>query len=304
VIDAPVTLHDVLHDAGRALGAAGVDQPRHDVTILAGHALGLSREALFARPDRPLEPAQIRVLNETFARRAAREPVAYILGEREFWSLSFQVGRETLIPRPDSETLVGTALRLVPDRSAPIRIADLGTGSGCLLLSMLSELPGACGVGIDISPGAAAIAQTNARRLGLDARAHFLVADWAAPLSGQFDIVMCNPPYVATDELAALEPEVACFEPRRALHGGADAMASYRDLAPQLARLVAPQGMAVIEFGKGMGDIVSDAMRAVGMPAIERGKDLSGTERCAVFGSARPIILPDQETTGRNAETR
>jgi release factor glutamine methyltransferase len=280
---APVTLGEAVSAAAALLDAAGVADARRDARLLLGHALGVGREVVLGHPERPLDAGGEARLGTLVARRAAREPMAYITGEREFWSLPFRVGRAALIPRPDSETVVEAALAWVPDRAATLRLLDLGTGSGCLLLALLSELGSATGVGLDRSAKALEMARKNARRLGLDGRCRFLAGDWGAPLTGPFDLIVANPPYVAEDELAALEPEVA-FEPRLALAAGQDGLAAYRALAPHMARLLAPAGAAVVEVGAGQARAVASLMSAAGLGETGRRRDLAGIERCLVLG--------------------
>ena len=218
--------------------------------------------------------------------RAAHEPWALITGKREFWSLEFKVTRATLVPRPDSETLVETALGALCDRGARLRVLDLGTGSGCLLLALLSELPNASGVGVDASLAALEVAAANARTLGLAGRAGFVASDWGAALGATFDVILANPPYVATDEWERLEEDVRVFEPANALLAGADGLAAYRALAPQLGRLLAPDGFFVGEVGAGQAAAAAGVLVDAGLRIQGAQCDLSGISRCllATFG--------------------
>ena len=272
-----------LRAAAAELRSAGIDAPRLDARLLMQHALGLTPEALFARDDRPLGEAEARRLAALVRRRAAREPLAYLTGCREFWSLELAVDRSALVPRPETETVVEAVIARAEHFPPHPSLLDLGTGSGCLLVALLSELPGAVGVGIDISAAAVSLARANATRHGFDGRASFMVADWGAPLAARFDIVVSNPPYVAAQALASLAPEIARHEPRTALAGGVDGYASYRQLAPQIARLLAPAGLAAIEFGDGMADEVASLFAAQGLEEIDRRRDLAGIDRCALF---------------------
>ena len=274
---------EALGAAASALRAAGIDAPRRDARVLMQHALGLAPEALLAEDHVALGKGEARRLAALVRRRAAREPIAYLTGRREFWSLDFAVDRSALVPRPESETLVEAVLARAPRQPARPRVLDLGTGTGCLLVALLSELPDAVGIGIDVSAAAVSLAQANARRHGLGMRASFAVADWGAPLAARFDIVVSNPPYVAARELASLAPEIARHEPRTALAGGDDGYESYRKLAPQVARLLAPRGLAAIELGAGMADEVESLFVASGLVEIGRRRDLAGMERCALF---------------------
>ena len=210
-----MTLRATLADAAEVLRDAGLEDPRREARLLLGAALGVAPEILLGAPERVMENDQRRLFDSLIRRRAAREPAAYILGEREFWSLPFRVSRDTLIPRPDSETLIEAALDTIEDYSAPRRLLDLGTGSGCLLLAALSELRGAFGVGVDISEAALAVARANAEALGLAARARFLCGDWGGALRcgsrGGFDLIVANPPYIEDSEMAALSPEITGY---------------------------------------------------------------------------------------------
>ena len=272
-----------LGSAAAELRAAGIDAPRRDARLLMQHALGLTPEALLAHDDRPLGVAEGRRLAALVRRRAAREPLAYLTGRREFWSLDFAVDRSALVPRPETETVVEAVLARAAHLPPRPHLLDLGTGSGCLLIALLSELHNATGVGVDISAAAASLAQANARRHDLDGRASFVVADWGVPLAACFDIVVSNPPYVAGTALASLAPEIACHEPQAALAGGADGYVCYRQLAPQIARLLAPGGLAAVEVGAGMADEVASLFAAEGVEEIDRRRDLAGIDRCALF---------------------
>ncbi len=279
----PTTLRATLADAAETLAAAGLENPRSEARLLLGAALGVGAEVLLGAPERVMETGQRRLFDALVGRRAAGEPAAYILGEREFWSLPFRVSRDTLIPRPDSETLVEVALDDIDDRAAPRRLLDFGTGSGCLLLALLSELRQASGVGVDVSPGALAVARANAARLGLGNRSRFLCGDWGQALRGGFDLIVANPPYIEDREMAALSPEITRYEPASALGGGLDGMACYRALAPDLARLLRPGGRAVIEVGAGRADAVAAIMAAQGLVESGRRSDLAGVERCILL---------------------
>ena len=272
-----------LGSAAAALRAAGIDAPRREARLLMQHALGLRPEALLASDDRPLDDAEARRLAAFVRRRAGREPLAYVTGVREFWSLKFAVDRSALVPRPETETVVEAVLARAAQLPLRTRLLDLGTGSGCLLVALLSELHGATGLGIDISAAAVSLARANAARHGLDGRASFAVADWGAPLAARFDVVVSNPPYVAAEALASLAPEIVSHEPKTALAGGADGYACYRRLAPQIARLLAPAGLAAIEVGAGMADELASLFAAEGLAEIDRRCDLAGIDRCALF---------------------
>lgn len=270
---ADVTAGEALRLGAARLAHAGVDNPRLDARLLLACAAGLDQAVLLADPDRSLDPALYEAL---LARRAAREPLAYILGTQEFWSLPFLVSPAALIPRADSEAVVEAALDAHP---APRRVLDLGTGTGCLLLAVLHERQGAWGVGVDREPAAARLAAGNAAALRLAGRVAFLVGDWAAGVRGAFDLVLANPPYVAAGELAGLQPEVAAWEPRRALDGGADGLAAYRRLVGQMPALLAPGGSAVVEVGAGQAGPVAALARSAGLCVAAERMDLGGTVR-------------------------
>lgn len=269
------TLGDFLDRATATLRAAGIAAPRHEARWVIDAILGERR----LDGARRLSAAEAERLEAALARRAAREPLDRILGEREFWSLAFRLSPATLSPRPDSETLVEAALSLLADRRRAWRLLDLGTGSGALLLALLSELPAASGVGVDLAPQAVATAAENARRLGLAGRARFAVDDWAAQETGPFDLVISNPPYIESAAVATLEPEVRRFDPPLALDGGADGLAAYRALLPAARRLLAPSGWLVLELGQGQADAVATLARGAGFTHVSTRDDLSGIAR-------------------------
>ncbi len=258
----------------RAAHTLAGDTPRLDAELLLAHVLGLSRSALLVG-NPPVSPEQAGQFADLVDRRRRHEPVAYILGRQEFWSLDLQVTPDVLIPRPDSETVIEVAVSRMRQRP-PKTILDLGTGSGALLLSALIEWPQAFGVGVDRSAAAVAVARGNAQMLGLGTRAAFVVGDWAAALAGRFDLLLCNPPYV--DDGADLMPDVAGFEPAAALFGGPDGLANYRLLLPDVSRLLAPDGMALFEFGAGQGDALKGMGEAAGFAATLH-PDLAGRPR-------------------------
>ncbi len=272
-----MTIADALRHGAVVLAAAGVDSPRLEARLLLGHAAGLTQAALLRNRDAPVDMPPYAAL---LARRAGREPLAFITGRQEFWSLSFEVSSDTLIPRPDSETLIEAALEARPGRGAVRSILDLGTGTGCLLLSALTEYPVAWGVGVDLSPGAAALAQRNAAALGLSHRAALLCGHWDDALEARFDLVLSNPPYIPGGDVAGLMPEVARHEPRRALDGGLDGLDAYRALMQRLPALLRPGGVAVLEVGADQAPTVSAL--AAGW-AVTLRRDLGGIERAVIL---------------------
>jgi len=236
-----------LCQAGQRLRGAAIEAPRLEARRLLAHVLGTTEEALLRDPRAAVPTDKAQHFAALLARRLAHEPFAYLTGRVGFWTLDLEVSPATLIPRADSETLVEAALQACPDHGAALRVLDLGTGTGALLLAVLSEFPAAQGIGVDLKPEAAALAARNAARLGLAGRAGFLAGDWAAALSGRFDLILCNPPYIESTAIAGLMPEVARHEPASALDGGVDGLAAYRRVIADLPRLLAPRGVAVLE---------------------------------------------------------
>lgn len=270
----------ITQGAARLEGLA--DNPRLEARLLLARALDVTQNDLIRDPHRAVDTAAyVRLLD----RRAAHEPVAHILGRREFWSLDFQVSPATLIPRPDSETLIEAAVAAFAGRPPPRRILDLGTGTGCLLLALLTEFPSAFGVGVDIQPRAAALARTNAVSLGLAGRAAFLAGSWSNAIDGRFDLIVSNPPYIPAPDIAGLMPEVALHEPVSALDGGPDGFDAYRAIFPRLALHLAPGGIAVLEFGIGQADILAGMARDHRFGASIRA-DLANIPRVIVLSTA------------------
>jgi release factor glutamine methyltransferase len=274
------TVATALQDAARRLQAAGIDSARLDSRLLLGAVIGLQAPQLIAHPERALTAAENARFRDLVGQRSRRRPLAQLLGRREFWGLNFRVTSDTLDPRPDSEAVIEAALACVADRAAPLRILDLGTGTGCLLLSLLHELPQATGVGVDRSDGALAVARANAADLGLADRAAFRLGNWTDGLNASFDLVVSNPPYIPTAEIAGLMPEVACHEPRVALDGGPDGLDAYRAIAKGLVGLLRPSAYLLLEVGDGQGDSVAAVFAAAGLACTARRNDLGGRQRC------------------------
>ena len=277
-----ITIGAALADGAARLGAAGIDTARLDARLLLAAATGGTAEQIVARPEQALSPREADEFATLIRRRAAREPLAQLVGRREFWSLDFATTRDTLTPRPDTETVVETALRLFPDRAAPLRLLDLGTGTGCLLVALLSEYRAATGIGTDLSALAAEVARRNVAAHRLQDRATIAIGHWDEPAEGRFDLIVSNPPYIATAELERLEPEVAVFEPRLALEGGVDGLDAYRALAPRLARRLADAGFAILELGLGQAFEVAGLCASAGLQVHGRACDLAGRDRCVV----------------------
>jgi release factor glutamine methyltransferase len=272
-----MTLREVLNQAAGRLGSVS-DTPRLDAELLMAHALGIERETLLLRHLDATPPEEFAHL---LARRLAHEPLAYITGTRDFWTISLHVAPGVLIPRPDSETLIEAAVAYF-GKAGPETVLDLGTGSGALLLAVLAEWPRAKGLGVDASPEALAIAQGNATRLGMADRAAFHLGNWANGLNTRFDLILCNPPYVGTGE--DLPPQVRGYEPACALFAGADALGDYRRIVPQLPALLALGGMIAMEIGPTQAESVSALFRASGLRPSTR-RDLGSRDRAVVHFS-------------------
>ena len=289
-------LADLSVDAARrqltqAFKAAQLDTPELDARLLVGAATQLDLTGLTIAGQRTLQHDEAIRLAVLAERRLAHEPVARILGEKEFWGLTLALSTETLVPRADTETVVEAALELARaagEPTEPLRIADIGTGSGAILLALLYELPTATGIGTDISRGALRTAQANAGRLGLGARASFLECDYCEGLDGPFDLIVSNPPYIVRNEIAQLSREVREHDPRRALDGGSDGLVAYRAMARDIAGLLDPGGAFALEVGKGQADDVADLMQVAGLHTIRPHRhDLGGIAR--VVWGRKPV---------------
>ena len=256
--------------------AAVSESPRLDAELLMAHALGTSREDLLLSRLHDAAPAAFAPL---VRRRLAHEPVAYIIGRRAFWTIELEVGAGALVPRPDSEILIEAAVEHFGD-AGPETVLDLGTGPGTLLLAALDQWPGARGVGVDASPQALEFARRNAERLGLSARAELRSGDWAGGVSGRFDLVLCNPPYV--EDGADLPPDVRQWEPGEALFAGPDGLDAYRRLAPQIPRLLAEGGIACVEIGAGQAAAAGALFEDEGL-RVSVQMDLCGRDRCLLL---------------------
>jgi release factor glutamine methyltransferase len=277
------TIHQALTEAAETLRAAGIDTAVLDARVLLCHALGLGEEYLLGSQETPINQDIAGQYRKFVARRQQHEPIAHITHKKEFWSLDFTVTPATLVPRPESETLVESALQRFPDRDRAYEIVDFGTGSGCLLITLLRELPKSIGIGIDISTSALAVASANAKALGVAPRARFVQGDWAKNIKGAFDIIIGNPPYIAEGEINKLAPDVAKFEPHTALFGGADGLDAYRALMPQVARLLKSNGTALFEIGQGQTAGITKIIREAGLKAVEVKPDLAGIDRCIII---------------------
>jgi release factor glutamine methyltransferase len=284
------TIGSLLCEAGTALRAAGIEEPRREARLLLGHVLGRAPGLLTTEARDPVGAAEAARFRELIQRRAAHVPAAQLTGTRGFWTLDLIVTPDVLIPRPDTETLIEAALAALPDRASVRRVLDLGTGSGALLLAALAEFPAAIGIGVDRSPAALAVARANAGRAGLADRALFLCGDWSAALDGSFDLVLANPPYIPSGEIAALAPEVREHEPRAALDGGPDGLDAYRAILADLPRLLGPEGVAALELGSGQSADVSRLATSCRLDVIELRQDLGGVTRAMILRHAEKTV--------------
>jgi release factor glutamine methyltransferase len=277
------TRAEALKELRRSLTEAGFETAALDARLLLLTALGISAIDLITSPDTPLTPDQATTLSAFLRRRLNHEPVARIVGEREFWGLPFRLSPETLVPRPDTETLVETALDLLPDRQAPLRIVDFGTGSGCILVALLHELPNATGLGVDLSFGALVTARANANDNRVGNRCHFALSRWADAISGGFDLIVSNPPYIASGVIPSLDEEVREHDPRLALDGGLDGLEPYRILLGEAERLLAPGGLLAVEIGYDQAEALSSLAGLHGLEILRIAHDLSGNPRCVAM---------------------
>jgi release factor glutamine methyltransferase len=278
------TLREVRLGAVAKLQAAKIETPEADARILLKLALGMDEAALVAASRMPISEKEQDHFDSLLARRIAGEPVARIAGQKEFWSHSFKLNADTLVPRPETETLVEAALTIFPERDAPLRVLDLGTGSGILLAAILAERPHAGGVGVDRSESALSMARENLKSLGLFDRSQLICGDWGAVSGQSFDLVISNPPYISSKEISALAREVREHDPRLALDGGADGLDAYRKIIAELPHLLSTNGAAVLELGIGQEAAVSELARAQGLfVAGPARRDLGGVPRALIL---------------------
>jgi release factor glutamine methyltransferase len=300
VLDAAVrsTAASLRRMAAEMFRGRGLESAELDARVLLAHVLGVDAARLVAMADEAVGRGEEARYGELVARRLAGEPVARIVGVKEFWSRPFVLSPDVLVPRPETETVVEAALLAKPERDAPLRVLDLGVGSGALLGAVLIERPRAVGVGIDRSRGALATARANLDALGVGLRAHLVCGNWGDALSARFDLVVANPPYIATGELDALPAEVRQYDPLSALDGGEDGLAAYRAIVAALPDLLKSDGAAVLELGAGQEQAVAklaeDAQLFVNGPARH---DLAGQPRVLILNAAEP-----KKTLGRTRE--
>ncbi|MGB0571680.1 MAG: peptide chain release factor N(5)-glutamine methyltransferase [Alphaproteobacteria bacterium] len=273
------TVAAALAEAGGRLRAVDADSPDLDARVLLRQVTGHEDAWLIANPEAEIDRTALQVYAELLERRERREPISQIVGEREFWSRSFRVTGDVLTPRPDTETLIETVLGRVENRNAPLRILDLGTGSGCIALTLLAECPNATALGVDASPAALEVAAANAEALGLSDRIEWRETDWCEGIEGLFDVIVSNPPYIARYELKHLDPEVREFEPNMALDGGADGMAAYRRIIPSLKRLAADRPIIAFELGQGQARGVAALGRVAGLRIADVDQDIARRAR-------------------------
>ena len=280
-----MTIATTIHNATQRLAAIGIDTASLDARLLVAHALKLTREEMLSREGYVLTDHERASVEALIVRREAREPVSQILGRRGFWRDEFLVTKDVLTPRPESETMIEALLSLRPERDRAYQMLDLGTGSGCLLLSALREYPKSHGTGVDESEAALNVARANAQALGLDSRAQFIQSDWCMALTKNFraDIVLANPPYIPAGEIATLAPEVRQYDPMRALHGGEDGLQCYRKIFSQLSLYLSPHALILTEVGATQAQDVAEIGRASGMKLSSIVPDLAGFARIVVF---------------------
>lgn len=275
------TLTQALVAAVARLRAAGIDDAPRDARLILAHAAGIAPDRLTLHLHDALPDPAAAAFDALIARRAAREPVSHLTGQRLFWGRSFKVSRDVLDPRPETEILIVEALK------APFaHVLDLGTGSGAILLTLLAERPAATGVAGDLSPAALAVARANAEALGVQARARFVEGSWFAPVDGIFDLIVSNPPYIAADEMAGLSPEVLLHEPHMALTPGGDGLQPYRDIAAGALAHLAPQGRLMVEIGPSQGAAVAEFFERAGLVDVRIIPDFDGRDR--VVAASRP----------------
>jgi release factor glutamine methyltransferase len=282
---AAATRRGALKEAVLLMKAAGLDTPVLDARLIVQHALGISWDTLYLKDDQPLTAAERNRLESELSRRSAHEPVSRIVGRRHFWTLDLAVSPDTLDPRADTESLIETVVAAIPERDRPLRVLDLGTGTGAILLALLAEYPNATGLGVDLSEGALAIARINAESHGLGDRAAFAAGHWTDGVAGPFDVIVSNPPYIDSGDLAGLPPEVREHDPALALDGGADGLDAYRAIIPAIPALLGTGGLAVLEVGAGQAESVTRIARQHGLVPAGRRSDLGGIERALSFKS-------------------
>lgn len=275
------TLGEIYKEACETLSAAGIDNARLDARVLLGAVIDGGEAAIFGYPEREVSVSDARRIRDLVSQRATRVPLSQVLGHKEFWSLDFEVTADTLTPRPDTETLIEAVVDAVGKRrDEALRILDLGTGSGCILLTLLHALPKASGLGIDRSEEALRVARRNAKKMGLEERAVFIEGDWVKGVSEKFDFIVSNPPYIPSGDIGGLAPEVARFEPILALDGGLDGLEAYRIIAAAARERLLPDGEIFLEVGAGQAQRVAEMLKEGGLEEVDVFVDLAGLDRC------------------------
>lgn len=277
------TVGEALTEGAAALSEAGIENPRNEARLLLGSVLALTPAQVFARTDARVGTDELKAYYERLSGRCRGKPLAHITGMREFWSLAFAVSPATLIPRPDTETLIELAEEIYAGRPSPSSVLDLGTGSGCILLALLSCFADATGVGVDVSAEACRIAQENAESLGLQGRVEIREASWTDGIDERFDLIVSNPPYIPSADIAKLDRDVRDHEPLAALDGGQDGLDAYRSLMPLAATALADDGVVIVEAGIGQADDIARIAARAGLDETGRRCDIAGTQRAISF---------------------
>ena len=284
------SINQLLLESRTRFKEAGISSYQEDARLLICHALAWTKEKVFAYPSHLVTEAEQEAFESYVMRRLAREPVSRIMGVREFWSLPFKISPHTLDPRPDSETLIDAVLSSVDKSAKSLSVLDLGTGSGCLLLALLSELPQAFGWGIDQSKEALTVAQENATALSLESRSTFLMGNWGAGLARTFDVIISNPPYIPQADESVLERDVVDYDPSSALFAGEDGLDAYRVLMPDVKNLLAPKGKFFLEIGEGQEDAVSEIITQCDLEFVSQKRDIQKTVRCIIGQHKKRLI--------------
>ncbi|WP_010299146.1 peptide chain release factor N(5)-glutamine methyltransferase [Candidatus Odyssella thessalonicensis] len=275
-----MNFHTALKDFLRLIQHSPAENPLRELRLLIGHALGISYEQLLFEPPPALNATQVKEIEQLIQRRCQHEPLAKILGYKEFWGLRFKVTADTLDPRPDSETLIETSLRYIPKTQDSVQILDLGTGSGCLLLSLLTELPKAQGTGVDISSAALAVARMNAAALGMQERCQFVVANWMEGLSQTFDLIIANPPYIDRSEVLSRQ---TLYDPESALFADEQGLVHYKTILKSAREYLRPGGVIIFEIGYAQAEAVTQIGQDHKFNLVEKIRDFNGLDRCLVF---------------------
>lgn len=277
-----ITVRELLKESIQTLKRANINRAHLDARLIVAHGIQITLQQVFVRPERQLKKSDLVNVRKLIDRRSKHEPIALIIGEKEFWSLPFKVTAATLIPRPDSETIIEAVLAVHSDKELPTRILDLGTGSGCLLLTLLNEYQYSTGVGIDFSEDALNVARLNAQSLGIVDRVDFVQMNWndGIPILADFDIIVCNPPYVAENDRNKLSIDILGYEPHSALFAGIDGLREYKTIISVLNETTNFDGSVFFEVGINQAHIVSNMLKNAGLRDISIYPDLAGIGRC------------------------